>query len=172
MRRADLAVALFARVQVVVQPIEPGFGQDLCVLVFHQARGQTHFDGVSAFDLFDELRELLGALDRRAAPREHHAVTRSSGARGFVCFFKDLFVALHRVFADRRFAVFVLRAVATVFGAQAVLHVVQHVDHDFAAEVLFANLEGGVEQCEQRDVFAFEDPARLFGCRSGAGEGG
>ncbi len=170
-RGADLAVVRLARVEVVVQTIEAGVGEDARVLFFEQPDGETHLDREAALHFAHRVRELARELHRRAAARHHHAITRSAGVGGALGLGEDRLAVLHRVLADRRVRVARLRAVAAVFGAEPVLHVVQHVHHDAPAEVLLARREGGLEQGEQGDVVAVEHPERVGFGRGLPGQG-
>ena len=68
----------------------------------------------------------------------------------------DLVQRQQRLARDRGGVVRALGTVAAVLGTEPVLDVVQHVDHDAAAEVGAARLVGGVEQGQQLDVFTVE----------------
>ena len=66
--RADLGVVALARVQVVVQPVEPGLGQDARVLLAEQADREAHLDRVARLHLASRGRR-AGASCASDGPR-------------------------------------------------------------------------------------------------------
>ena len=134
---ADVAVAGAAGVEVVVEPVQAGELEHLGFFVVQQAGRNADFEaGVFVFDRAHVAGELLGALLGGAAAAEDHAVAVGARVVGPAGFGQHFFFVFDRVGLDVRVAGFGLRAVGAVFGAAAVLGVVEDVNLHAAAEVV------------------------------------
>ena len=158
---ADLGVVGLARVEIVVEAIETGVGEQARVLLFEDPDRQAHLDREALLHAADDVGEPARTLERGAASRQHQAIARGAREGGALRPGQDLVIALQRVLADRGGRVTRLGAVPAVLGTQAALHVVEDVHHDLAPEATPARNEGGVQQGQQLHIVAVQDPERL-----------
>jgi hypothetical protein len=65
-----------------------------------------------------------------------------------------------------------LGAIATVLGAIAALGVDQHIEFDFAPEILFPDAKGGMQNCQEFIVVGLQDGQAIFGAWADPGKSG
>ena len=168
---ADFFVVTFTCIEIVIQPIQSGLGQNFGLFVTHDAGGKADLHSIFLLEASDETGQALGARERRAASRKGHAVSVGAPPCGVFGLGEDFFITLDRILPDLGLGDFALRAVPAVFRAESVLDIVQNLNGDFASEIFSAGLEGGLQQQEKIHVLAVEDPEGFFGGGCLIGEG-
>ena len=147
--RTDVVVKAAGRVEVVVDPVDAGVGELLSLVRFEQSKARADVQTCFVLDLANDIGDVFDLTVSRSASTGDDAVgTRLIGLRCAGSFEELLFVEPD-VLVDGSGREFGLRAVATVFGAEAAFGVLQVVQLHLVAKVLTSDAIGCCEQVEQ-----------------------
>lgn len=162
---ADLGIEAPAGVQVVIHALDPRVLEASCLILRHQSKAAADVDMHSLPNLPNNGCQRINIPVAGPPAARHDTIPHRPGRLGSIGTLHELCSGEERILGDGRLRDGRLRAVVTVFRAEATSRIDQHMEVHRASAEVFTDAKGRLEEALKVLRGVAEDPTHLLPAR-------